>query len=174
MSAAALPITIDEPALFRLAEAGFRWTEGQTGLVRFRWLLPPDWVAAATLPPKGRGPIEPLRGVGDKERRFTAVLGVLRGFTDAPHQLLERSAAPGARMTLFTSRSGPVAERIEDRDGRTTVTTAHAFSASGEPYRFLISAVGPSGDSEQMLRTLGSALSLADDLDRLRMGRLNG
>ena len=169
------PITIDEPGLFRLAEAGYRWTEGQAGLVRYRWLLPPGWVCAADLPPRERNPIEALMGVGDWGGQFTAVLGLLRGFEAHPRELLTRNAAPGATTTLFSSRSGPVAERIERRNGRLTVTTAHAFSAAGEPYRFLISAVAreDSADARSVLRTVGTALSLADGLDSLRLGRLH-
>ena len=175
-AAAPAPVAIDEPALLSLAEAGYRWTEGRAGLVRFRWLLPPDWLGAATLPPAGRGGIERLRGVGDRDGRFTAVLGVLRDCSLAPHQLLERGAGPGATIAVFSSRAGAVAERVERRDGRLTVTTAHAFSAGGEPYRFLISAVGPADDpqSRTVLRTLGAALSLADDLDRFRTIRVSG
>jgi hypothetical protein len=175
LAAAPAPIAIDEPGLFRLAEAGYRWTEGHVGPVRFRWLLPPGWVGAGSLPPTGRGGIERLRGVGDRAGRFTAVLGVLRGCSEAPHQLLARSAAPGATISVFSSLAsgGPVAERIERRDGRTAVTTVHGFTAGGEAYRFFISAVGPSdsaadqpgfADAGLLLRTLGTALALSDDL----------
>jgi hypothetical protein len=180
--AAPAPIAIDEPALFRLADAGYRWTEGQIGPVRFRWLLPPRWVGAAQLPATGRGGVERLRGVGDREGRFTAVLGVLRDCAEAPHQLLARNAAAGATITVFSSRASgfPVAERIERRDGRTAVTTVHAFAAGGQSFRFLISAVGPAeaagdeADPSAVLRTLGTALALTDELSHLRPIALQG
>jgi hypothetical protein len=174
-AAATTPITIDEPALVRLARGGYRWTEGQAGLVRYRWLMPPGWVAAAELPP-GNGPIQPLLGVGDRNGTFTAVLAVLRGHQDSRRQLLERSAAPGASIVVFRSRTGLVAERIERRDGRLTVTTAHTFTAAGEPYRFLILGVAhrEPEDALAVLRTVGTALSLSDDLATLRRSRLHG
>ena len=174
-AAAINPLTIDEPALHRLAGDGYRWSEGQAGLVRYRWLLPPEWVAAAELPASKRA-IEALLGVGDRSGQYTAVLGVLRGHADPPGQLLERSAAPGASIRVFQSRAGLVAERIERRDGRLTVTTAHAFAAGGEPYRFLILGVAhrEADDALTVLRTIGSALSLSDDLSNLRRGRLHG
>jgi hypothetical protein len=179
----AAPIAIDEPALFRLAEIGYRWTSGQTGAVSFRWLLPPGWVGAARLPPSGRGGVERLSGVGDREGRFTAVLGVLHGCGLSPHQLLAHNAAAGAAVTMFSSRTNgfPVAERIERRDGRLTVTTVHAFVAGGQDHRFLISAVGPATaatagdpDPRTVLRTLGSALALTDETQPLRAITLHG
>ena len=170
------PITIDDPALLRLAAEGYRFTEGQTGLVRYRWLLPPGWVAAAELLPGGRGPIEPLLGVGDRGGEATAALGVLRGHHDSPRMLLERRAAPDALIRVFRSRDGEVAERIERRQGGLAVTTAHAFSAGGEPYRFLIAALArQDGDAVRtLLRTVATGLSLRDGLVGLRAGRLHG
>jgi hypothetical protein len=176
------PIAIDEPALFRLAETGYRWTSGQTGAVGFRWLLPPGWVGAARLPPPARGGVERLCGVGDRDGGFTAVLGVLRGCALSPHQLLSHNAGPGATVTTFFSRTNgfPVAERIERRDGRLTVTTVHGFVAGGEDHRFLISAVGPgtavAGDPDPrtVLRTLGSALALTEESQPLRAITLQG
>lgn len=88
----AAPPLLDDPALQQLAATGFRFSEGEAHLVRYRWLLPPDWIAAATLPAKGKSGIEPLCGVGDRAQRFQAVLGLLRGCGDPPHRL--RSAAP--------------------------------------------------------------------------------
>lgn len=176
LGTASVPILIDEPALTRLAAAGYRFSEGQTGLVRYRWLLPPAWVAAATVPARGRNGIEPLCGVGDPTRRFTAVLGVLRGCAEPPHLLVERGAPPSAQISVFSSRVGAVAERVDRRDGRITVTTVHAVVAGGEPYRFLVAALGPGDERDALttLRTLGAALSLADDLDRSRPLRLGG
>ena len=169
------PLLLDDPALQRLAGAGFRFSEGEVHLVRYRWLLPPDWVAAATLPAKGRSGIEPLCGVGDRAQRFQAVLGVLRGCADPPHRLLVGGADRDARITCFSSRAGAVAERLERKGERTVVTTVHAFAAAGEPYRFFVAASGPRDDvSEKLLRTLGAALSLADALEGVRAGRLAG
>jgi hypothetical protein len=170
------PILIDEPALHQLAQAGYRWKDGQIDLVRYRWLLPPDWVLATDLPARPRNGIEPLCGAGDRATGLTAVLGVLRGCSDPPHQLVARGAAAGARVTSFTSRSGPVGERVELRDGKTVVTTVHAFSAGAQPYRFFVAALGAGHDPavQKVLRTIGSALSLAEDLDAIRRGRLHG
>jgi hypothetical protein len=162
------PVVIDEPALGGLARAGYRWLEGQAGPVRYRWLLPGDWVLAATLPP-GRpgahGTLERLRGVGDPSGRFTAVLGMLRACAEAPHQLVKRGAGPDAQYALYSSRVGPVAERVERRDAQTLVTVAHAFNTGGEQYRFCIAALGPAAEADSlgMLRLLGSALSLSAD-----------
>ena len=177
-SAAALaPVVIDEPRLQHLASAGFRWKEGQAELVRYRWLLPPDWVLAAQLPVATPGGIQPLCGAGDRAGRLTAVLGFLRGVNEAPEALLRRGAAPGALFSSFRSRVGPVAERIQrDSAGKLVVSAVHAFSAAGASYRFLLAGVGPAGDTEaeRVLRTVATALSLADDLDRFRAGRLHG
>jgi hypothetical protein len=173
-AAALAPIVIDEPALTELAQAGYRWKDGQAELARYRWLLPPDWVLAAQLPARPRNGIDPLCGAGDRSGRSTAVLGFLRGVNDPPHVLITRGAAPGARVSSFGARSGPVAERVEQRDGKLIVTTIHAFSAGGEPYRFFIAALSADLGATQTLRTIGAALSLADDLDRFRTGRLQG
>jgi hypothetical protein len=162
------PVVIDEPALGVLARAGYRWLEGRVGAVLYRWLLPPDWVEAAALPP-GRpgahGTLERLRGVGDPGGRFTAVLGVLRGCYEAPHQLLRRGAGPGAQYALYHSRVGAIAERVERRDAQTLVTVAHAYAGdTGDAgYRFCVAALGPADDPEaaERLRVLGSGLSLS-------------
>jgi hypothetical protein len=179
MSAAAAlaPVVIDEPRLMQLASAGFRWKEGQADLVRFRWLLPADWVLAAQLPAATPGGIQPLCGAGDRGGRLTAVLGFLHGVNEAPEALLRRGAAPGALFSSFRSRVGPVAERIQrDSAGKLVVSAVHAFTAAGASYRFFLAGVGPAGDTEaeRVLRTVATALSLADDLDRFRAGRLHG
>jgi hypothetical protein len=178
MSAAAAlaPVVIDEPRLQQLASAGFRWKEGQAELVRYRWLLPPDWVLAAQLPAAMPGGIQPLCGAGDRGGRLTAVLGFLRGIADSPDVLLRRGAAAGARFASFRSRVGPVAERVEQREGKLVVSAVHAFTAGRDAYRFFLAGVGPAGDNdaERVLRTVATALSLADDLDRFRAGRLHG
>jgi hypothetical protein len=175
------PVVIDEPALAGLARAGYRWLEGRVGVVNYRWLLPPGWVEAAALPP-GRpgahGTLERLRGVGDAGGRFTAVLGVLRGCQEAPHQLLKRGAGTGAQYALYSSRSGPIAERVERRDAQTLVTVAHAFDVGRDGYRFCIAALGPADDAgaTDVLRVLGSGLTLSADppLDVFLPGRLPG
>jgi hypothetical protein len=176
------PVVIDEPKLQQLASAGFRWTEGHAELVRYRWLLPPDWVLAAQLPAAAPQGIQPLCGAGDRAGRLTAVLGFLRGVSESPETLLRRGAAAGALFASFRSRAGMVAERIERRggqggiDGKLVVSAVHAFTAGGAAYRFFLAAVGPAADphAEQVLRTVASALSLANDLDHFRAGKLHG
>jgi hypothetical protein len=162
------PILIDEPALLRLGAAGYRLTEGAAGSVRFRWLLPPDWVQAAELPPPGRNGIRPLMGVGDRGGRYTAVLGVLPSCNESPYRLLQRGASPGSELGLFTSRSGPVAERIERRGPQLVVTAAHSVPASVGSPCFLVAALGPHDDQQArtMLRTIAVALSLGQALPR--------
>jgi hypothetical protein len=176
VSAAVAPVVIDEPKLQQLASAGFRWKEGQADLVRYRWLLPPDWVLAAQLPASTPGGIQPLCGAGDRGGRLTAVLGFLQGVNEAPDVLLRRGAAPGALFSSFRSRVGPVAERIQRDGGKLVVSAVHAFTAAGASYRFFLAGVGPASDAEaeRLLRTVATALSLADDLDRFRAGRLHG
>jgi hypothetical protein len=175
-AAALAPIVIDEPRLRQLAAAGFRWKEGSADLVRYRWLLPPDWVLAAELPAAAPKGIQPLCGAGDRAGRLTAVLGFLSGISEAPAALLARGAGPGAAIGSFASRVGPVAERIERQNGKLVVSAVHAFTAAAVPYRFFVAALGPEGDGgvAAVLRTVASALSLADDLDRFRAGRLHG
>jgi len=182
------PVVIDEPKLQQLASAGFRWKEGHAELVRYRWLLPPDWVLAAQLPAAAPQGIQPLCGAGDRAGRLTAVLGFLRGVSESPETLLRRGAAAGALFASFRSRAGMVAERIErhagqggqgcqgSEDGKLVVSAVHAFTAGGTAYRFFLAAVGPAADphAEQVLRTVASALSLANDLDHFRAGKLHG
>ncbi len=173
------PILIDDTALAALGQAGHRWNEGRAAGVRYRWLLPPDWVLAGTLPENQSKGLEPVCGAGDRAGRVTAVLTVART-SDPPATLVARGASGGAQLTTFRSRNGPGAERVEENGGLTTVTTAHAFAAAGGPLRFLIAARGPSDpETVTRLRTLGVALSLIDEvdatIDRLRLGgRLTG
>jgi hypothetical protein len=172
---------IDEPALGALADAGYRWKAGQAAGASYRWLLPPEWVMAAEIPARQPNGVEPLCGGGDPAGRFSAVLTMLRGCTDAPDVLVARGAGPGAQVGTFRSRAGVVAERLEQKDGKTLVMAAHAFSAAGQPLRFVIAAVGAGEDAEtqRRLRVLGTALSLQDELasavDSARLvGRLHG
>jgi hypothetical protein len=169
------PILIDEPTLTDLAAAGHRWKEGQAGLVRYRWLLPPTWVLAAELPATPAGGITPLCGGGERGGGVTAVLGYLRGNDVPPDRLVARGAGPGVALSSFRSRAGAVAERIETREGKIVVTMVHAFVAGGDAYRFFIAAIGPADRPEVLpaLRTMGVALSLADDLDAFRRGPLH-
>jgi hypothetical protein len=175
VASALAPVVIDEPSVQQLASAGFRWKQGQAQLARYRWLLPPDWVLAAQLPAATPGGIQPLCGAGDRGGRLTAVLGFLRGIADSPEALLRRGAAADARFASFRSGVGAVAERIEQREGKLVVSAVHAYTAGRETYRFFLAAVGPSDpQAKTVLRTVVTALSLADDLDRLRAGRLHG
>jgi hypothetical protein len=175
------PLVVDEPALRGLADAGYRWQQGQAAGALYRWLLPPDWVLAADIPRRQANGVEPLSGGGDRAGRFTAVLTVLRGSVESPSVLVSRGAAPGARVGTFRSRAGLVAERLEHKDGKTLVMTAHAFTAGTQPLRFVIAALGAGEDAEtaRRLRLLGTALALHDELasavDGARLGgRLHG
>jgi hypothetical protein len=169
------PIALDDSALAALGRAGHRWTVGHVAGVRYRWLLPPDWVMAGTLPGRQSNGLQPVCGAGDRAGRLTAVLVVANGQSDAPATMVGRGATEEAEVITFQSRHGQVAERLEETDGRTTVTTAHAFSSGGQPLRFLIAAQGPSdSDAVTSLRTVGVALSLTQEVetvDRLRLGR---
>jgi hypothetical protein len=174
------PVLIDDTALAALGRAGHRWQEGHAAGVRYRWLLPPDGVLAGALPDGQPNGLQPVCGAGDRAGRWTAALVVVRGNSETPATLVARGASQGAEVITFQSRNGPVAERLEQDGARTTVTTAHAFTRGGELLRFLIAATGPSDpEAVTLLRTLGVALSLTDEvdetIDRLRLGgRLTG
>jgi hypothetical protein len=175
------PILIDEPALRALAEAGYRWLQGRARGTMYRWLLPPDWVLAAEVPGHPPNGVEPLSGGGDRGGKLTAVLTVLKDCADPPGVLVSRGAGPGAQFGAFHSRAGAVAERLETKQGKTLVMTAHAFTAGGQPQRFVIAALGAGTDAEtqRCLRMLGTALVLHDELasalDGARLGgRLHG
>ncbi len=66
-------------------------------------------------------------------------------------------------------------------DGRLTVMTAHSFNVGRESFRFLVAGLGPGGDADarRVLRTVGVALSLTDEVggfvEQVRLGgRLHG
>ncbi len=175
------PLLIDEPTLRSLADAGYRWKQGAAAGTLYRWLLPPDWVMAAEIPPRQPSGVEPLCGGGDRAGRVTAVLTLLSGCTDSPATLVKRGAAPDANFGMFRSRAGLVAERVESKGGKTLVMTAHAFRSAGQEQRFVIAAVGAGedADTQRQLRVLGTALALHDELAELaegvrRAGRLGG
>ena len=111
----------------------------------------------------------------DRSGRLTAVLGVLRGPSREPSELAATGAAPGARLGAFVSRAGPVGERVELRDGKKLVLTVHGFQAGSESYRFFVTSMGAADDpaAEEVLRTIGAALSL-EDLAPFVRGRLHG
>lgn len=170
------PVVIDDARLQRLAAHGYRWLEGRVEHVRYRWLLPPDWVLASELPARTRGGIVPLAGGGDRQGRATGALGFLAGANTSPLELVQRGASGKARIGSFSARLGPVAERVESHGGKMTVTTVHAFRAGGESFRFFVAAIGLAAGSamEDALRTVGLGLSLFDEWSERRRERLHG
>jgi hypothetical protein len=136
---------------------------------------------AADIPERQPNGVEPLCGGSDRAGRSTAVLTLLRGCSESPATLVARGASPGARIGTFRSRAGIVAERVENKEGKSLVMTAHAFTAAGQEHRFVIAAlgVGEDADTKRRLRVLGTALALHDQLAELaasarRAGRIGG
>lgn len=166
------PVQIDDAALLGLAREGHRWLSGRAGLVRYRWLLPPDFVLAGHLPEAPPHGIVHLAGGGDRPGRLTAVLGFLRRSDASPRVLVSRGAGPGVSVLSFNSRTAEVAERREVRDGKLVVTTVHACTAGGEAYRFFAAAVGQI-ENEQELRTIACGLSLRDESNTHGLGRIS-